>query len=180
MGLGHIFEGHYSTYHAPLENNSFWKQHYLRFETKKPLKCVFHLSQPSFKVGKILQEANPESRELSACTLFRWWSSKSQSEEARQEGEEATGGCRIKLPSPWEMELSPWETQRDSTENSVILLGAEEAGVYPPAPQASYIEVCVGDIRSPALPAVLALAGSVPLKLGRDLRITAIFRKQPK
>lgn len=74
----------------------------------------------------------------------------------------------------------PWETQRDSTETSVILLGAEEAGVYPPAPQASYIEVCVGDIRSPALPAVLALAASVPLKLGRDLRITGIFRKQPK
>ena len=107
MGLGHIFEGHHSTYHAPLENNSFWKQRYLRFETKKPLKCVFHLSQPSFKVGKILQEANPESRELSACTFFRWWSSKSQSEEARQEGEEAKGGCRIKLPSPWEVELSP-------------------------------------------------------------------------
>ena len=66
---------------------------------------------------------------------------------------------------------------RDSTETLVILLGAEEAGVYPPAPQASYMEVCFGDIRSPALP---AFAASVPLKPGGDLRITGVFRKQPK
>lgn len=90
------------------------------------------------------------------------------------EGEESSCHHRGKWNSV------PWETQRDGTETSVILLGAEEAGVYPPAPQASYTEVCVGDIRSPALPAVPALAASVPLKLGRDLRITGVFRKQPK
>ena len=59
-------------------------------------------------------------------------------------------------------------------------LGTEEAGVYPPAPQASYMEVCFGDIHSPALPAVPAFADSVPLKPGGDLRITGVFRKQPK
>lgn len=142
----------------------------------KPLKCVFHLSQQSFKdlqsQGKIPQEANPESRERSACTLLRWWSSKSQRvRKWDRKGRKPIEGVESSCYYRGKWSSVPGETQRDSTETLVILLGAEEA------PQASYMEVCFGDIRSPALPAVPALAASVPLKPGGDLRITRVFRK---